>query len=268
MQRAHGLEYETRGDGDAVLCMHGAIISDSFEPLMREPDMAGFQLIRYRRRGYGNSETPAVPPTVADQVSDARALLQHLDVEHAHVVAHSGGGPIAVQLTLDAPDTVRSLVLLEPALQNASMAAAFHELVTPLIDMHRAGNSSKAVHMWMRTVSGSGWRTELEEWIPGVGERANADAAGTFEYDLEALRLWDFDAAGASRIRQPALHIVGARSAVGRQAVTEMFLAAVPHAEQVTIAGSDHSLQMTHPATVAFVIAEFLGRHPIGVRER
>jgi pimeloyl-ACP methyl ester carboxylesterase len=265
MQRVHGLEYEVHGHGDAVLCMHGAIIADSFEPLMREPDLAGYQLIRYRRRGYGNSEPPPAPPTVADQVSDARALLRHLDVEHAHVVAHSGGGPIAVQMTLDAPDTVRSLVLLEPALQNASMAAAFHELVAPLIDMHRAGNSSKAVHMWMRTGSGSGWRTELEERIPGVGERANADAAGLFEYDLEALRHWDFDAVGASRINQPVLHIVGERSGARRQPVTDMILAAIPHAEYVVIAGSDHSLQMTHPAAVARVIADFLDRHAVDV---
>jgi pimeloyl-ACP methyl ester carboxylesterase len=230
--------------------------------------MAGYRMIRYRRRGYGSSDPPSVPPTLADQVSDARALLAHLDVGRAHVVAHSGGGPIAVQLSLDAPDAVRSLVLLEPALQNASMAAAFHELVTPLIDIHRAGNSSKAVHMWMRTVSGSGWRADLEEWIPGVGERANADAAGPFEYDLEALRHWDFDAAGASCISQPVLHIVGERSGAGRQRVTDMLLAAVPHSEQVTIAGSDHSLQMTQPAAVARVIADFLDRHARNLRAR
>jgi hypothetical protein len=30
MQRVNGLEYEARGDGDAVLCIHGAIIADSF----------------------------------------------------------------------------------------------------------------------------------------------------------------------------------------------------------------------------------------------
>jgi pimeloyl-ACP methyl ester carboxylesterase len=57
-------------------------------------------------------------------------------VSQAHVVAHSGGGPIAVQLTLDSPGTVRSLVLFEPALQDAAMAAAFNVQRTPLIEMH------------------------------------------------------------------------------------------------------------------------------------
>ena len=150
MQRANAVEYEARGVGDAVLCIHGAIIADSFAPLMREPALAGYRLIRYRRRGYGASDPPAGMPTIAEQVSDARALLEHLRVPQAHVVAHSGGGPIAIQLALDAPDVVHSLVLLEPALQNAAMAAAFHEMITPLIEMHREGNSATAVHRWMR----------------------------------------------------------------------------------------------------------------------
>lgn len=268
MQRAHAVEYEARGEGDAVLCIHGAIIADSFAPLMEEAALADYRMIRYRRRGYGSSEPPADTPTVAEQVNDARVLLEHLQVPLAHVVAHSGGGPIAVQLALDTPAVVRSLVLVEPALQNAAMAAAFHEMITPLIEMHRAGESGKAVHLWMRPVAGSAWRNELEQQMPGIGERATADAAGSFEYDLEALRHWDFDEVGASQIAQPVLHIVGSRSAAGRQHVTDMFLAAVPHAEQVTIPDADHSLQMTRPGPVARVIAEFLGRHPIGVVQR
>jgi pimeloyl-ACP methyl ester carboxylesterase len=267
MQRAFAVEYEERGDGDAVLCIHGAIIADSFAPLMDEDALATYRLIRYRRRGYGNSEPPAGTPTIAEQVIDARLLLEHLRVQQAHVVAHSGGGPIAIQLALDAPHMVRSLVLLEPALQNAAMAATFHEMVTPLIEMHRAGNSDKAVHMWMRQVSGSDWRDELEPRIPGVGDRANADAAGTFEYDLEAMRHWDFDAVGGADISQPVLHVVGSRSGPGRQVVTDMFLAAVPHAEQVTIPDADHSLQMTNADLVARPIAEFIDRHPTDVIE-
>jgi pimeloyl-ACP methyl ester carboxylesterase len=262
MQYAHGIEYETRGTGDAVLCIHGAIVADSFAPLMRESAVANYRLIRYRRRGYGRSVPPADTPTIAEQVNDARALLAHLDIHRAHIVAHSGGGPIAVQLALDTPNVVRSLVLLEPALQNAAMAAAFHEMITPLIDMHREGKSSKAVHLWMRAVD-PGWRDTLERTIPGVGDRADADAAGTFEYDLAAMRHWDFDAIGASRITQPVLYVVGERSADGPRHVADMFLTAVPHAEQMTIAGADHLLPMTHSGAVAAAAADFLARFRI-----
>ena len=139
-------------------------------------------------------------------------------MSQAHVVAHSGGGPIAVQLTLDSPGTVRSLVLFEPALQDAAMAAAFNVQLTPLIEMHRSGNSAKAVHLWMRLAAGSDWRATLDEHIPGVGDQANQDAAGTFDYDLEALRDWDFAAVGASGSVNPCSTSwgPGLHSAVGR----------------------------------------------------
>ena len=263
MQRAGGLQYETCGTGEAVLCIHGAIVADSFVPLMSEPALAGYRLIRYRRRGYGSSDPPAGVPTIEGQANDARALLGFLGVERSHVVAHSGGGPIAVQLALDAPEVVWSLVLLEPVLQTAAWAAAFHELITPLIELHRAGESDKAVDRWMTPGAGSDWRQRLEQQIPNVGKQADADAAGTFEYDLEAIRQWTFETVGPSRITQPVLDVVSSSNVAARQPLTDMLHAAVPQAELVTIPDADHSLHMTQPAVLARVIAAFLSRHPV-----
>ena len=263
MRKVAGLEYDTRGDGEPVLFIHGAIIADSFAPVTEEPTLAEYRLIRYRRRGYGQSDPPSDPPTIEEQARDARALLDRLDADRAHVVADSGGGPIALQLAIDAPQVVRSLVLIEPALQTAEMAAAFDELVAPLVEMHRAGDSSKAVHLWMRPVGGSDWRTEIEKRIPGAGDQANGDAGGTFESDLPAMRHWDLDAVGAETIEQPVLNIVGSRSAGQREVVTPMLCAAIPHTDVVVIDDADHTLPMTKPVPVAEEIAGFLRRHPI-----
>lgn len=122
MKRARGLEYEVAGDGEAVIFIHDAIVADAFAPIMTEPALGGYRLIRYRRRGYGGSDAPTSPPSIEEHARDAQALLAHLGVTRAHVVGHSGGGPIAFQLTIDAPDMVRSLILLEPVLQTAAMA--------------------------------------------------------------------------------------------------------------------------------------------------
>jgi len=51
MQRANGIEYERHGEGEVVLTIHGAIVADSFAPLMYEPALSRYQLLRYRRRG-------------------------------------------------------------------------------------------------------------------------------------------------------------------------------------------------------------------------
>jgi pimeloyl-ACP methyl ester carboxylesterase len=258
MRLGRALEYETAGRGDPVLFVHGAIVADAFAPIMREEALDGYHLIRYRRRGFGRSTAPSDPPTIQEHARDATALLDDLGVEAAHVVAHSGGGPIAVQLAVDEPAMVRSLVLLEPALMNAAMAAGFSEMITPLVDMHRAGDSAKAVDMWM-SAGNSDWRTLIEERIPGAGEQAVADAAGTFDFDLAAIRAWDFEATDAARITQPVLYVTGSRSG-HRPSIAAMFQAAVPHTTAEVIPDADHIVPMTDPRTVADVVATFLHR--------
>lgn len=50
------LEYEVAGSGETVVMIHGALIADSFQPLLTEPAMVdGYQLVNYHRRGYAGS---------------------------------------------------------------------------------------------------------------------------------------------------------------------------------------------------------------------
>src|SRR3712207_3518701 len=111
------LEYERRGTGEPVLLIHGSHIGASFVPPLAQPSLTDdYMLIRYHRRGFLGSTHAKGPVSIKQQADDARALLEHLNVERAHVVGHSYGGPIALQLAVDAPEYVHSLALLEAAL--------------------------------------------------------------------------------------------------------------------------------------------------------
>jgi pimeloyl-ACP methyl ester carboxylesterase len=260
MELGRVLEYEVAGRGDSILFIHGAIIADSFAPMMREKSLSAFQRIRYRRRGFGRSATPSEPPTIEEHARDAKELLLDLGISAAHVVAHSGGSPIAVQLAIDDPGIVRSMVLLEPALMNATMATGFHDMITPLIEMHAAGRTAEAVELWM-SAGNAAWKALIEQRIPGAATRAIADAAGTFEFDLRAMRVWDFEAVGASRISQPVLYVTGTRSG-HRPGIAATFQNAVQHTRTVAIPNADHIVPMTDPSAVAEVVAAFLHNQP------
>ena len=98
------LEYEDSGAGEPVVCIHGAFIADAFRPLLAERSLASrYRLITYHRRGYGGSSGRREAVSLAQQAEDCRRLLSYLGVERAHVVGHSFGGLIGIQLALDAP---------------------------------------------------------------------------------------------------------------------------------------------------------------------
>ena len=103
------LEYEIRGVGKAVALIHLSLCADSFATLMNQPALAGYELIRYHRRGYAGSSRTDGPVSIADQAADLAGLLDGLRVRAAHVVGHSYGGLVALQLALDRPDLVGSL---------------------------------------------------------------------------------------------------------------------------------------------------------------
>src|SRR5581483_11432316 len=110
------LEYEMRGAGEPVVLMHAGVCADFFKPLVEEPGLADhYRLVRYHRVGYAGSSRVTGPVSIAQQAAHCRALMRHLGIARAHVVGHSSSAMMALQLALDAPETVQTLALLDAA---------------------------------------------------------------------------------------------------------------------------------------------------------
>lgn len=263
MLKAGGLEYEVRGEGEPVLLIHGSHVAEAFLPLIGEAVLADrYRLIRYHRRGFAGSDAHAGPFSIEQQARDALFLIERLGLERVHVVGHSYGAVTAVQLVLDAPQAVQSLVLLEPPLSTAAEAPATFAMFSPLVEKYRSGDSRGAVEDFMGVIGGSNWRADLASTVPGGLEQAAKDARTFFEVEFPALQAWSFDERKASGISQPALFILGSESGPLFERPRELFLSSVPHCEDVVLPGLDHLLQMRNPSQVAAPIAEFLARHP------
>src|SRR5215207_6072974 len=85
------LAYERHGEGEPVMLLHPGFVANAFAPLMREPSLAGRQLIAYQRRGYGASASVQAPFEIPQHASDCLALMDHLGITRAHLVGHSFG---------------------------------------------------------------------------------------------------------------------------------------------------------------------------------
>ena len=265
MQKAAGLEYEMSGDGEPVLLIHGALIAETFRPLMREPALAPYRLIRYHRRGHAGSDPMPETFSIEQQAQDAAALLAHLGVERAHVVGHSGGGVIGTELAGANPGLVHSLVVLEPAAMPPAALPAFLETLEPALAAHESGDGARAVELFLEMVGEADWRRDLEQNLPGGLEQAVRDSATFFGVEVPAFRASAsaFYLQRASRITAPVLYGIGSGSIPRREPSQHYYQSLVPQAEVVVIPGVDHSMLTQGPKQVAEAVAEFLARHPL-----
>jgi lipase len=102
-------------DGSPLLALHG-IFADGrrFRPLAEE-GVPEFCWLAVDLRGHGGSTWD--PPWNAERhVADLLETLDAEGIERCDVVGHSFGGLLATLLAASAPDRVRAMVLLDPAI--------------------------------------------------------------------------------------------------------------------------------------------------------
>ncbi|MBL8173163.1 MAG: alpha/beta fold hydrolase [Bryobacterales bacterium] len=106
------LHYSLTGEGPAVLLIQGVGVEGGGW----RPQIAAFggrhTCLSFDNRGIGRSQPAGGALSIEQFASDALALMDAAGWEKAHVVGHSMGGLIALQMALTARARVRSLALL------------------------------------------------------------------------------------------------------------------------------------------------------------
>ncbi len=110
-----GIEVEVTGEGRPVVLLHGFPDSGRLwrnqVPALAD---AGFRVIVPDLRGYGRSDKPDDVSAYAIPflAGDVAAVLDHLELERAHVVGHDWGAALAWAVASFAPERVDHLVAL------------------------------------------------------------------------------------------------------------------------------------------------------------
>src|SRR5688572_10442688 len=262
------LEYQVVGSGEAVLLIPPGPLADGFLPFLSEGALAEhYRLIQYHRRGQAGSSEATPPVSYAEQAADAAGLLSHLGVSRAHVVGHSTGANIALQLALDRPEVVQTLALLEPWLTASPSAPAFFDQAGPPMEAYASGEKETAMAGFISLASGLEWETSravIDDYVPGSVAQAIKDADTFCGVDLPALSAWEFGSEDAAAVSQPVLSVLGADTGLLFVEGAALLRSWLPNVEDLTVDGAGHLLQIQHPQPVALGIAEFFRRHPIG----
>jgi len=138
------IHYEIAGDGPPLLLIAG-LASDNASwgpvtPLLSKH----FKLIMPDNRGAGRTRT-AAPFSVEAMADDCAALLDHLQINRAHVVGHSMGGIIAMTLAARAPERIEKLVLAASCARTPARAIS---VIDTILLLRKAGAPQEH---WLRS---------------------------------------------------------------------------------------------------------------------
>lgn len=108
------IHFVDAGKGAPVVLIHGVTSSAEFwtDIGVTETLSEQYRTIALDCRGHGKSGKPHDRSAYGKQiVRDVVALLDHLNLEDAHVIGYSMGAEVALRLVVEYPERVRSLII-------------------------------------------------------------------------------------------------------------------------------------------------------------
>ncbi len=252
--RIHYLDPGPAG-GCPVLLLHGLGASaDSWQLQMPALQAAGFRPIAPEARGFGQSSYPGGGLQIPALATDLIALLDHLEIEQAHVVGISMGGTLALQLALDHPDRVQKLVLVNTfaALRPDNASQLFYFLLR-LILVHTLGLPAQAKAVTQRIFPHPEQEILRQELLNQI---LQADRRG-YRAAMRALARFNVIDRLAG-IRCPTLVITGQNDTTVAPQRQKTLVECIPGARQVVIANAGHAVSVEQSELFNQILTGFL----------
>jgi len=239
------LFFQSAGGGDPVVFLHGF----GFDRRMWTPQFelfgSTFRVITYDLRGFGRSSLP--PEAGYAHEDDLNALLSGLNAAPAHVVGLSMGGRMALRFAAAYPQSVRSLVLADSALDGQTWSGDWQMRWMRMCAAAKAGDLAKARRRWL-------------EHPLFDSARAEPSSASLLEKMVEDYNGWHWHNNDTARVPEPplaerlgkiqvrALVITGANDIPDFQSVASLLAEGLPVVNRSIIQGSGHMVNLEVPS--------------------
>lgn len=216
--------------------------------------------------GYAAGESwPLGAPTSLDE--EARRVAPWLGRANdapVHLVGHSYGGSVALQVALTWPERVASLTLYEPV-RFALLRDADPDLWREIVDAGRRigalaleGRDLAAAQVFVDYWSGAGaWQR-----LAAARQSAVAQRMPKVQAEFEALFADPVPADAYRALRVPLRLVRGTASPAPAQRVAERLAAICPRGELVTLPGADHMAPLAQPERFAALWSFAVRREP------
>lgn len=259
------LKVVVEGEGPPILLVHSAIVDlRSWDDLVPHLVAAGYRVIRYDTRGYGESTTEDVEFSNRD---DLIAVLDAVGADRAALVGNSRGAIIALDTVVQYPDRFVACAWVGGGISGYGMDAEPTPEELELFEAYDRAESAGDVAAMADL--------DVRIWADGVGQPPTR-----VPEVREAVRRMDTPLVTPGRVfgkpipldppadgrlgnvRIPVLAVVGALDTRATNESAERLAAAVPDGRLVRLPDVAHMVGMEAPETLAALIVELLAPLP------
>jgi pimeloyl-ACP methyl ester carboxylesterase len=263
------LAYWTRGDGPPVFFIQGTGLHGNGWLPQIDSLSEDHACLWFDNRGMGLSQPRGGATLTLEQMaSDALAVLDAARCQQAHVVGHSLGGCIAIELALSKPERVRSLSLLCTSADGAGLVRLDGQTLWRGLRMQIGTLSSRRRAflelVLTRAEQDSGDRDRIARELEPLFGHDLAVTPPIIMKQVQAMRRWSASGRVAALKDLPTLVVGAAQDLIARPELVRKTAAAIPGAKLVELDDAAHGVTVRAPKR----INELLREHIAGVERR
>lgn len=243
------LAYEEAGKGDPpYVFIHGWTCDRSYFRPQFDYFKSRHRVVSVDLRGHGESDKPESEYPISQYADDVAWLIGELGLDRPIVAGHSMGGSTCLELAAEHPDSIRAIVMVDPA--PLTWSAEFRQALGDVIAASLAGNQQPrrdfiANALFLPTSPADLKHRIVEEMSSAPTHVATEAMRGLLAYD---------GVAAASRCEVPALHLAATPPLNPPHLMAEW----LPGVVNGWTVGAGHFNQLEAPVQVNDMIEKFV----------
>ena len=252
------IAYTLKGNGPAVLFIQGVGVHGAGWRPQTEDLESEYTCLTFDNRGMGRSQPIAEEITVPQMADDARAVLDAAQITAAHVIGHSLGGLVALQLALTARERVRSLSLLCTFTGHKTAAPLSPKLVWYGL-RSRIGTRAMRRSGFLRLVLPPR-ATANTEYLAELFGNELAEQPSVVNAQLRAMRAIDLTDRLPELKGVPTMVVTGAHDPIAPPHAGRQLRDGLVAARYVEFTDASHGLPITHSLRINQLLREHLSQ--------
>jgi pimeloyl-ACP methyl ester carboxylesterase len=236
---------------------------DHWDPAVTDGLAQGREVVVFDNTGV-SSTSGRVPTTMEEMGADAVAFIKGLQLKTVDVLGFSIGGLVAQEITLQAPDLVRNLVLVGTGPRGGEGMAT----LTPEAQEIFGRKYDPPEELWLKvhftpsTASQAAGRRFLERFRARVKDRDPDVNEAVAPAQIEAIGKWGVQRKGSyeylKRIKQPTLVVNGHHDVIIYTINSFILQQNIPNAQLILYPDASHGSQYQYPERFVRQVSMFL----------